>query len=144
MNSYEMDSILRSIPRVDQRLNGVIPQYQLPRRKMWGETVMIVNVSEHWVVIYLPAKQRDAIEYFDPLGNPPTPIVKKFIHYQRRKYVFNKKKIQGLYSTACGPFCIMFSVLRILGVDFKFILSLFTKNQYKNDIIAVNFVKGML
>ena len=71
MNSQQLRNILMSIPQVDHKFYGIFKQEHLPQYKINEEKFIIVNTGLHWCVIYLPCNNK-AIEYFDPLGQPPT------------------------------------------------------------------------
>ena len=91
MNGQQLHDILTSVPHVKAKFYGIFGQMHLPQYKLSEETVIIVNTRVHWCVIYLP---RDGnIEYFDPLGRPPTQQVKDFIRLQQRPYEFNHTRV---------------------------------------------------
>ena len=142
MNGYDLSNILKSFSHVHKRFWGIVPEHYLPKAKIWNESLIVVNTRNHWICIYIPPNPYEPLEYFDSLGNPPTPFVKQFIHRQHRKYIFNTRKVQGKTSISCGSFCILFSVLRLAGLRFHSIVRLFTTSHLRNDQMVNYFVKS--
>jgi len=141
MNGQQLKTILTAVPHVKSKFYGIFGQKHLPQYKISEETVIIVNTHLHWCVIYLP---RDGnIEYFDPLGRPPTPQVKDFIRLQQRPYVFNHTRVQGPYSVACGSFCIFYVTLRLYGIRMMTITRTFSRSYKMNDHIVKRFVDSI-
>ena len=93
MNGYGLDIILKAIPRVSQISFSVTQQFDLPSGKVLTESCLIVNTDHHWICLYIPQDEKMALEYFDPLGEPPTPTMNRFISTQERRYIFNRVKV---------------------------------------------------
>lgn len=99
---------------------------QLPKKLPIG-FVMNTDDSdgegEHWTAVYING---DSIEYFDPLGDPPTKKfltdIKKYVESLKvptmLKLKVNKVKWQDDKTNSCGWFCIQFLDNRFHGIPF--------------------------
>jgi hypothetical protein len=110
----------------------VLPYNHLPTRLRQFPTIFIVNTQnsslpgQHWFVIYA-AHRLQSIEVLDPLGG---------VTHQR---------LQGLFSTTCGHFCLAFVYCRlVLGLSFRTFVDMFSDDYQFNDAIAYNLANTLL
>ncbi len=68
--------------------------------------------GKHWTVLYEP--EAAPSEYFDSLGNKPSPEMKMFISKRSgwKYHLESKKRIQPKGSVSCGLYCLKFIVNR--------------------------------
>ena len=91
--------------------------------------------GEHWIAIFF--RNNQIVEYFDPYGLPP--LIKShriFMGMYARKIIFNKKKIQGIFSKTCGGHCIVYLKLKALGFKMNQIQKFYSKNARENDYLV--------
>lgn len=142
MNSSEIFDLLMSNKTVEKQFKGVLASDQLNFIETQRPALYVVNTDTsdkaglHWVCIYLPTTHSFTIEFFDPLANS----VDKYNHYistfliaNGPNFIYSNKRIQNYFTSSCGLFCILFSVLRCEGRSFSNILSLFTDELEKNE-----------
>jgi hypothetical protein len=80
-------------------------------------TGLIFNTSKssekgkHWVAVYFD--EDETLNYFDPLGNPPSGDILQFIkRIPSKKVIINKTKYQYIDGT-CGDFCCVYLIDKI-------------------------------
>ena len=96
--------------------------------------------GSHWNTWFVT---KDLIYFFDSFGRKPTDTMfpncyRNFV--KNRKYRYNPKIIQGLFSDTCGQFCIYVLHFQCLGYDWKDIMSSFSDNLHANDLKVKKFV----
>ena len=60
-----------------------------------------------------------------------------------RKWISNRKTLQGLYSAVNGQYCIYFVLLRCRGVSLRSITSHFSSNLSENDRRIARFIRNL-
>ena len=91
--------------------------------------------GEHWVALYISNKNIGY--YFDSYGLPPlNKEIEDFLNNNTNAWKWNNQTIQGLNSTKCGQFSVLFILLKTIGFTFQQITNLFTNDYNKNDIIV--------
>jgi hypothetical protein len=108
---------------------------------------LVCNIDEswqpgsHWVAIFVNDRQ---IEYFDPYGFYPfSNNIDLFLKREKRRkglnIYMNSTKLQSMYSTACGHFCVTFCISRACGHGAQHYVNMFHhagKDLHKNDVIV--------
>lgn len=99
-------------------------------------SLAVINLDEshepgsHWVVV---DKDRDTIFYFDSYGFYPLHKDLLEVFYQSSKVLFwNGTVLQGIDSTACGHYCIIYCLLKARNYSFEDIVSIL----YSDDILG--------
>ena len=104
---------------------------------------LIVYCNNHWFCIYSTEK---TFEIFDPLGflQKSKCFSEKFLKFIRaqlgQKILYANPKIQSDSSFACGYFVSFFVLSRDIGHSFNEIISKFTKNYRKNQLLVKSFL----
>ena len=104
---------------------------------------LIVHCNNHWFCIYSTEK---TFEIFDPLGflQKSKCFTEKFLKFLRaqlgQKILYANPKIQSDSSFACGYFVSFFVLSRDVGHSFNEIISKFTKNYRKNQLLVKSFL----
>ena len=106
---------------------------------------LIVHCNNHWFCIY---STPETFEIFDPLGflQKADCINSIFISFLKsqlgRKVLYANPKLQSSSSFACGYFVSFFILNRESGLTFNEILSKFSRNYKKNELLVKLFFKN--
>lgn len=94
--------------------------------------------GEHWVAILI--NNNGTGEYFDPFGLPP--LHEDFWRFLGSNcpngWIHSTTPVQGIQSTMCGAFCVLYIKARCKGISYLHILQLFTRNFIINHQIIKN------
>jgi hypothetical protein len=123
---------------------GVFPSDLLPE-KFQKPSALVVNTDssnqpgKHWVAIFINSDC--SVEYFDSYGlKPQVSAISKFL-LKFKNCRYNKKPIQGLFSSVCGHYCIFFLIQRWNKVPMEDILNSFSSgNREENDEYITDWV----
>ena len=122
MNSLDIERLILS-GGGSRHFLGVKPRDEV--RQVLGQSgVLVFNTDKrnepgtHWIGLVLSPSQ---IEYFDSYGLPPHsfPDVFRKLTSSGRRLMWSNTQLQGLTSTVCGDYCVMFLLLRIRGVSLE-------------------------
>ena len=148
MNASDIYKRLRTDPRTNSQLMGVYAEDTLPLLVEKKPSLYVVNTDVsagaglHWVVFYIP-DDSDVAEFFDPLGHSPGHYSMRFEHFlliNTRKYKYQKDRLQGFQSDACGHYCVFYSIRRCNAWTLEKIVDVFDKYlKSQNDQIVRNF-----
>ena len=139
MDDVELEQYMSALPES----RGVFASDELP--SLPSPSIFAVNLDprhlpgSHWVVLYFG---KDKAEYFDPLGEPPTPSLNRYLLQHSDGYMWNNMAVQGPSSDKCGHFCIYYSYFKSKGFTMSCILRSFTMDYAINDYIVEQFVKN--
>lgn len=126
MDSLTIQKYLNQLPRDKIQTARVYASDLLPASQILPSTAYVVNTmphthgGEHWVLIYLPPADECGgggnIEFFDSFGRPPyLPEYQKFLrHNARRRYLFNKYRLQGFDTSFCAHYCLTYLYCRVV------------------------------
>lgn len=107
---------------------------------------LIIFCDNHWFCIFSTEK---TFEIFDPLGflQKSKCFSVEFLAFIRaqigRKILYSNPKVQGDQSFSCGYFVCFFILSRELGHSFNEIISRFSKNFRKNQILVKLFLEKL-
>lgn len=119
---------------IKKYFRGVFPSDKLPKT-FKKPALLIANTDpstkrgSHWIAFFIPKTGQP--EYFDSLGQ--TPEKKEFIDFLKRhgaKFVHNKKRLQGSFSTTCGNYCGVYLYFKSKKASFKQFLKLFSSTNF--------------
>ena len=84
----------------------------------------ISEPGQHWVALFV-TKNKTA-EYFDSYGlSPLNPEVYQFLNHNNvNSLAYNTNQIQGINTTTCGAYCVLFLKLRCQNISFQEIILL--------------------
>ncbi len=141
MDAVQISSILKKA--IGKGCLGVFPSDKIPA-KVKGPCTMVINTDastnpgSHWVAIFIT---RDGIaEYFDSYGQPPEVAeISSFLNRYRMRY-YNKKQVQGPFSSVCGHYCIYFAIQRWQNVHMKDIVNKFSNDHEENDEMITQWI----
>jgi hypothetical protein len=63
-----------------------------------------------------------------------------FLNENSIAWTYNTKRIQHIFSDACGYHCIFYALHRCVGFDMNAIINMYTNNDVYNDAIVKEFV----
>lgn len=114
MNSVEILNCLKNnICTINKFSYGVFASNELPKHtKFMKPAFFVVNIDtsdkpgSHWIAMFF-SKENKA-EYFDSYGLPPRPVFTKYLKKNSNNFTYNKKRIQGDFSTNCGNYCCVY------------------------------------
>ncbi len=146
METHQLFKLLVKDHYTKKTFCGVIPINHLPVKKLNQSCSFIVNTEdstkpgEHWFAIYAPKYGK--IEYFDSYGlKPINQQVYDFISVNRKKFIYNSKKIQGIDSENCGKYAVFYLFFRNRGLTLNNYSKFFTSNKKFNDKIINSMYK---
>lgn len=133
MNSIDIERVLFADPWTGKRFRGVYPKDvvgEVLRRS--GSGIYVFNThpagmpGEHWIGISI---QGNRAYYFDSYGRHPSnyPAVVRSIADLSSTIVWNDVRLQGLTTTVCGDYCVVFSLLIGRGWTLHEIVSLLSR-----------------
>ena len=131
MDTREISDILKR-NRFTKPLNfrGVFACDQLRKECMPRPSALVINKdpankpAQHWVAMYIT--QDGVREYFDSCGQLPTlPQIQHFLRKNVKYVIYNKRHLQGTFSTVCGQYVIFFLLHRCRGLSMDKIINLF-------------------
>ena len=96
--------------------------------------------GSHWNAWFVT---KDLIYFFDSFGRRPTDDTFPLSYanfVKNRKYTYNPKIVQGLFSDTCGHFCIYVLYFKCLNYEWIDILNSFSNNLHVNDMNMKKFV----
>jgi len=144
MNTLQIEELLKSDPWTKKIFKGVFARDQLP--KIIYPSAYIVNTQpiaepgEHWIAIYFDENKNG--ECFDSYGLPPQVYgLDAFMDRNSKRWTYNQKTLQSLFSATCGHYCIYFILFRSRGHSMQSITSRFSKNLTENDRKITRFVR---
>ena len=96
--------------------------------------------GSHWNAWFVT---KDVIFFFDSFGRRPIDATfpncyRQFV--KNRKYAYNPRIVQGLFSDTCGHFCIYVLHYVSLNYNWKDIMNSFTNDLHVNDMNMRKFV----
>ncbi len=116
MNTIQIEEIIERLYPLNRIFQGVYPIDKLHHIRRRHNSAVILNTAPsthpgiHWVAVAcFNGKQ----EYFDSYGLPPPQMIKTKL--LRKKYKFNKKPVQDIFSASCGAHCIFYLYHRARG-----------------------------
>ena len=136
MNSEDIYRILTSDPYAGRIFTNVFPRdvfvdflYAPPPRTNYISVFNTQDKSkpgEHWIAF---AKNEENGYYFDSYGRHPStyPDVSRAMRCRFNQVIWNNLQLQGLTTTACGDYCILFALLMSRGWSFERVVQTFTR-----------------
>ncbi len=151
MNTVEIDLALRSDECTRDYFGGVwaSDRLKLVSKQCAMPVCFVANTDpsnrpgQHWVAFYFPPS--GPAEFFDSYGfEAERGSLNKFqTHFGHKSKIWNRTRMQGELSTACGQYCIYYLTLRCRGYAMDEIVRSFSGDRPDwnwNDSVAVAFV----
>lgn len=136
MNTIQLTCDMMQDKTLKKIFRGVFPADKLPKLKKPAMIIANTDSSDqpgsHWVAFFLP--QKGPTEVFNSTGQGvENEYFIKFLENNCKKFVFNKKRLQGNLSSTCGQYCAVYLYQRSRNMSFKKFLDLFSNNFDEND-----------
>ena len=151
LNTLQIDAILRGNVYTKKHYYGTLPScraVQLPKKRQFA---FITNVDDHssggshWTAWF--SKSGHAY-FFDSFGRSPLdpsfPHVYRDILLNFKSFSYFKRQIQSKDSYTCGYFCIHFVLNFCLGLDMASMMSEYSEDTNKNDVIVLKIIKSII
>jgi hypothetical protein len=99
--------------------------------------------GSHWVALCI--SDSGYADYFDSYGLPPYKLeIMSYLQNHSTSWTFNRHRLQGLTSNACGHYCCLYALHRARGLSMTLFTSMFTPAHYRcNDIRAVRVFRAV-
>ena len=141
MDSGTLYRLLKKDPLTRKYFRGVFSRDNLPANR--AEGLYIVNEQpshlpgSHWVACHITAK-RERNVYFDSYGRKP--VLKEIKRFVGSRCIHNDKRVQHMYSTSCGQWCMYFIWRRCQGWTLANIVGPFNVKKPLINDYAMNFL----
>ena len=145
MNNFEIDNEMNNLDcYLGTFARDDIPNILIKKRPLG----LIINTDPsnkpgtHWVALFI--NQNNCAEYFDSFGERPICCeIQNFLKINKIKCLkYNKYKIQSIFSSNCGAFCILYLKTRCNKFSFNEFIKLFTANKIYNDAIVERIIEN--
>ena len=147
MNTVQLTQLLEADPYGRGVFVGVYPRDRLPRTVKTYPSAYVWNTDphttngEHWISVFLDECGRG--EYFDPYGFPPLyQTFRNFLNKHCTSWTFNDMQLQGLTSSVCGHYCVLYLLHRCRGLSLKTVTDMFGANVEDNDVLVREYLIG--
>ena len=147
MFNNELYKIISQDKTVRMGFQGIRSADELPARLQCDQS-LIFNASDsdeigtHWLCLY--QNSNTELEMFDSCGNSPS-----FYNLQdklpySRTIAYNKRKLQGVYSSVCGVYCMQYLFYKSRGYPTsKIVNDLFSADLNQNDRRTIDYIKTL-
>ena len=137
MYSYQLQCALTNNEQTRELFHGVYPSDKIPDKFFTGtrRKACIVNLDKadkpgsHWISLMYDG--RGNIVYFDSYGLPPEH--KHIVDRVRGKLLVNNKRLQSVFSSVCGYYCLYCILEYSKGCSLSKIVKRFTNDFSVND-----------
>ena len=146
LTTLDIEKAIGQEPCAAEEFWGVYARDQLPSTVPYP-SVMVWNTDpasepgEHWVAAYFTEKGIG--EYFDSYGLPPPKPFKNYMDQHSVEWNWNKARLQELWTSACGHFCVFYVIYRSKGIDANEIIDYLNMIE-NNDQYVMEFVDALL
>ena len=149
MDNFQLNNLLKRHELTKHHFHGVFPHDSIPKLEVsiHKPSFIVVNQDSanqngsHWVVYEINPLHTNKNTYFDSYGQPPPKhMIKSINGVLGKKYTHNKQTLQGLLSTTCGQWCMLFILERCKGTKLKSFLSNFSKKDLNSNDLIVNAI----
>lgn len=152
MNTVQLTAVLDEIS-CNTHFLGVLPCDYLPKAPLRIlPSMFVINThtsqlpGEHWVAIYINKNHVGC--FYDSFGNKPDhyrfpTMIKDFLNLNTTSVQYSVRRVQDFSSDTCGQHCVFFRYHMAKGLDYEYVMSLYTDDFIKNDKRVSNFVKKL-
>jgi hypothetical protein len=127
---------------------AVVPKDKLSFKVTYPSAYVIntdnsTGPGEHWLAVYY--KSDKTAVFFDSFGLAPQ--FYGLDNYMRKtsiSYSYNQQQLQGIMSSTCGYYCVLFILLVCRNLDLQCILDLFNKKDVDLNDFKISFIMNKL
>ena len=140
MDMIQIIQAINSLSPIRKTFIGVYPVDKLSKIRPIPEQGCIINTApsthqgEHWIALFFTPR---TVEYFDSYGLKPTGDIERWLQKRNKRYITNRKQVQGLFTATRGAHCIYYLFHRAKGYSMRQIV----KNQCDNK--ATHFINSV-
>lgn len=144
MNTQQINFAVEKIPLLKKKFQGVWPIDKIPQNPKTGYYIINLDPSHkkgsHWVSVKITSRGKNI--FFDSYGFPPQKgEIKSFVG---KKYEFNRKRLQNIFSTTCGQWCLFFIYFAHKKFTLKEMFKHFShKHLYANDFFVNETIRDI-
>lgn len=150
MDTLQLQHILLSDQLTRRQYGGVLPADRVPDRIPGRPIGYIVNTDpstlpgRHWVAFHFPADSKQPAIFWDSYGRGPNSYNASFTDFLNKnseQWTYNKRTLQGAYSTVCGQYCVYFLLKMARHVPLSNIVAVFSHDKKHNDFMINQFIR---
>ena len=132
-----MRDIITRHYHLQSRFAGIFARDQVPRELESGFFYIVNSANradsgEHWLTFFMD----EEVEFMDSFGKSP----EQYGLHVRYPLIMNGRQLQSNESDTCGHFVMFYLYFRTLDLSMETILSSFSENTQRNDVVVRNFV----
>ena len=138
MNTLQITKIIQNDSITKNQYLGTFAFDKLPQIVRYP-SCLIFNThksnqsGEHWLAIYY--NKNKSCYFFDSMGFHPNHYnITEYLKSTSTFFTYNKKQIQGIFSTYCGYYCINFLLTRSRNISLKEFFKYFDHSPKDNDL----------
>ena len=122
MYAAELSLIMQSDSCFRKIHHDVLSIDQLPSYAIPGAYIINTDPSylpgQHWIALFVSSG--GVVNYFDSYGRPPPVDLR---HILPSHYTWNTRKLQGIFDSDCGLYCLFFLYYRCRGYPINSIIN---------------------
>jgi hypothetical protein len=133
MNSIQILKCIKAFICLKKKFSyGVFASDQLPTSFV-KPALFVINYDDskhsgsHWISMFFA--QNGEAEYFDSYSLGPIKRFKKYLKRHSTKYTFNKKRLQGDFSSCCGHYCCIYLFYKCNNMSMNSFTKCFSDNN---------------
>lgn len=142
MNTLEIQNYLKKIHHAlafNVFAANRIPMIITPPVYMISNLDPDTKPGSHWIAIFIDCN--GVGEYFDTFGRKPEGYHLSFLKRNARRWCYNNKAVQSVFSTVCGEYCLLYLYFKFRGMTLTNFVQIFNKDPFSNDVILNDMFK---
>lgn len=112
-----------------------LPVYMTPPTYIISNLDPDTKPGSHWIAIFVD--ENGFGEYFDSFGRRPEGYQLTFLKKNTKRWIYNNKVIQNIFSSVCGQYCLVYLYLKYRGMSIRNFINMFTNDTIMNDKLLV-------
>ena len=146
MDSKQLQHICSLDTNIQKQFLGVFPVDKLPKHVPYpccliANTQPSSHKGEHWVALFIDDEKQGT--YFCSYGQDANKQLNKWMNLHTSNWINSRKRLQGVVSTTCGQYCLLYLHFRCSDVTHQTVMSLFSSDYNENDIIVTTFINAL-
>ena len=141
LSTSDINRMLRGV----DIFKGTFPSDSIILRSKSQTQAFVINTDRqsspgsHWVGLIVSDGK---CSYFDSFGceNLNLDILNALKNVGIKRYNFNSKQIQSIFSDKCGFYCVAFILSFCHGISYRKFIDIFSDDLEKNDDICLQFL----
>lgn len=125
MYGDEIEQYVKSDELLCSMFNGIFNIYERLPIYVSYPSFYIFNIGRHWVTVVVNSCRHG--EYFDSFGLPPPQRIHLLLDNICTSWEYNQVRVQSMYSTYCGHYCLLFLKHRLYNFDSSDFINMFNQ-----------------